>query len=382
LAENWQRAGFGIYLHWPFCQAKCPYCDFNSHVWTHVDQDEWSRAFLREIDAIAERVPDRVVSTVFFGGGTPSLMKAETVDRILAKIRSVWPIANTLEVTLEANPTSVEAQRFAEYKDAGVNRVSIGVQALNDDDLKRLGRLHSVDEALKAIEIARDHFERMSFDLIYARQDQNLENWHFELEQCLNLRPDHVSLYQLTIEEGTAFGALHSAGKLRGLPDEDFGADMFELTQDVMSKAGLGAYEISNHANTKNQALHNLIYWRGGDWVGIGPGAHGRFTVNNQRFASETDLDPRKWLSKTLSGEATRISPITTEDAAIEYLMMSLRLREGTDMRHLQSLDPALSKKIDIKLQTEGLPLAVSDGSLQVLPGKQILLNSILLQLV
>ena len=242
------EGGFGLYIHWPFCQAKCPYCDFNSHVAREVDQFRWNRAYLAEIRRVAEETGPRVLNTVFFGGGTPSLMEPELVDSILTEVRAAWPLANDLEVTLEANPGSVEAGRFHGYREAGVNRVSLGLQALNDRDLQRLGRLHSVAEGLKAVEIAREVFERVSFDLIYARQDQSLEDWEAELDLALGFAADHLSLYQLTIEPGTAFGARHAAGGLRGLPDEDLAADQFELTQEKTAAAGLPAYEISNHA--------------------------------------------------------------------------------------------------------------------------------------
>ncbi|MFT6075538.1 MAG: oxygen-independent coproporphyrinogen-3 oxidase, partial [Yoonia sp.] len=228
--EDWEHGGFGLYIHWPFCQAKCPYCDFNSHVVAQIDQKAWQAAYLSEIERFGAETKGRVLRSVFFGGGTPSLMDPDVVDAILTKVRATWPMANDIEITLEANPTSVEAGRFASYRDAGVNRVSMGIQALNDRDLKALGRLHTAAEAMQAFEIARKVFDRVSFDLIYARQDQSLTDWKAELNQALGLAVDHLSLYQLTIEDGTAFGDRYAAGRLRGLPDDDRAADMYALT--------------------------------------------------------------------------------------------------------------------------------------------------------
>ncbi|OAN80092.1 coproporphyrinogen III oxidase [Jannaschia sp. EhC01] len=337
---DWQAGGFGLYIHWPFCEAKCPYCDFNSHVSAQIDQGAWLRAYLTEIDRIAAELPGRTLGSVFFGGGTPSLMEPSSVAAILDAIRRLWPVSNDLEVTLEANPSSVEAGRFAGYRDAGVNRVSMGVQALNDADLKRLGRLHSVREAYAAIDVAKAAFERVSFDLIYARQDQGLADWRAELTQALGLAADHLSLYQLTIEPGTAFGARHARGGLKGLPGEDLSADMYDLTQDLCGAAGLPAYEISNHASDFGQSRHNLVYWRSGDYAGVGPGAHGRVSLSSRRFATETFLQPQTWLdavSNTGSGESQR-TEITPSEQAEEYLMMSLRLAEGSDLKRLSLL--------------------------------------------
>ncbi len=332
--------GFGLYIHWPFCEAKCPYCDFNSHVAASIDQDAWLYAYLQELDRAAAEMPGRTLNSVFFGGGTPSLMAPETVKAILESVRSHWSVANDLEVTLEANPSSVETAKFQGFREAGVNRVSIGVQALNDNDLRRLGRLHSAFEAFRAIEVAQSCFERVSFDLIYARQDQTLADWSAELTEALSLGVDHLSLYQLTIEPGTPFAARHAKGGLRGLPDDDLGADMYALTQDLCAAAGLPAYEISNHASDMAASRHNLIYWRGGDYVGIGPGAHGRLTFGGRRHATETHLQPNTWLKaveETGSGESIR-SELSDRERAEEYLMMSLRLSEGTDLARFEAL--------------------------------------------
>ena len=338
LTEDWKNAGFGLYIHWPFCQAKCPYCDFNSHVAAKIDQKAWAKAYLSEIDRVGAETDGRILRSVFFGGGTPSMMDPEIVDAILSKVRATWGMANDIEITLEANPTSVEAGRFAGYREAGVNRISMGVQALNDADLKALGRLHSHTEALAAFDVARNIFDRVSFDLIYARQNQTLEAWREELSRALALAVDHLSLYQLTIENGTAFGDRYSAGKLRGLPDDDLAADMYELTQTLCEDAGFPAYEVSNHAKSGSESLHNRIYWRYGDYAGIGPGAHGRLTVSGQRYATETPLAPGAWralIDRTGSGEGSR-SVLTQSDAATEFLLMGLRLSEGVDLNRLE----------------------------------------------
>jgi putative oxygen-independent coproporphyrinogen III oxidase len=334
LAETWQRAGFGLYLHWPFCMAKCPYCDFNSHVAAEIDEIRWNRAYVGEIARLGRETEGRVLSTVFFGGGTPSLMSPDLVGAILEAVRATWVVANDLEVTLEANPTSVEAGRFRGYRDAGVNRVSVGIQALNDRDLKALGRMHSVAEARVAFGVARDVFDRVSFDLIYARQGQTMEDWRAELAEALAMAADHLSLYQLTIEDGTAFGDRFRRGRLRGLPDDDLAADMYLLTQEMTHAAGLPAYEVSNHARPGAESRHNLIYWRSGDWAGIGPGAHGRLTLDGARVATETPLSPLGWLRQvetTGSGESGR-EVVAAEDAHAEALMMGLRLTEGLPM--------------------------------------------------
>ncbi len=335
MTDDWQNGGFGIYIHWPFCAAKCPYCDFNSHVVRSIDHAAWRDAYLDEIRKAAEQTSGRVVHTVFFGGGTPSLMEPWVVGDIIDAIRKHWPTANDMEITLEANPGSVEAQRFADFRSGGVNRISMGIQALNDADLRRLGRIHSADEARAAFDIARKTFDRVSFDLIYGRQKQTLAEWETELKQALNMAIDHLSLYQLTIEQGTAFGDRYNAGKLVGLPDEDRAADMFTLTRDICADFGMPAYEVSNHARDGAQSRHNLIYWRYGDYVGIGPGAHGRLTIDGQRFATEAPSNPKRWL------EDLRQLPnvaLTGEDQANEFLLMGLRLTEGVDLSRFEAL--------------------------------------------
>ncbi|WP_073144667.1 radical SAM family heme chaperone HemW [Litoreibacter ascidiaceicola] len=382
--ENWQRAGFGIYVHWPFCQAKCPYCDFNSHVSANVDQSAWVRAYLSELDRLAELTPNRVVSSIFFGGGTPSLMLPETVSAIIDRIQKNWRFTNDVEITLEANPTSVEANRFKGFRHAGVNRISMGIQALNDADLKLLGRLHTVTEAEHAFDIARTTFDRVSFDLIYARQNQSLADWEAELTLGLTMAADHLSLYQLTIEDGTAFGDRFARGGLLGLPHEDLSADLYELTQTITEAHGFAAYEVSNHAKPGQESRHNLIYWRGGDYVGVGPGAHGRFDVDGKRKATETHLGPAKWLesvSATGTGE-TNNSHLSKEEQALEYLLMSLRLAEGCDLDWLRSLDRNAISTHKIKELSDTGHLEVNQSKLTVPARSRILLNTILAQLV
>jgi len=356
--EDWRHAGFGLYLHWPFCQSKCPYCDFNSHVAASVDQSRWLTAFEAEIDRIGTLTDGRVLNTVFFGGGTPSLMDPALVQGILDRIRATWTLANDIEITLEANPGSVEAGRFAGYAKAGVNRVSLGIQSLDADDLRRLGRMHSVDEALSAIATAQATFDRVSIDLIYARQNQSLASWRDELARALDLGTSHLSLYQLTVEDGTVFGQMHAKNLLRGLPTEDLAADMFELTQEVTAAAGLPAYEVSNHARPGDESRHNLIYWRMGDYAGVGPGAHGRLTLSDRRFATVAERMPADWLDKTLTtpGLAETVEALPAEDRANEYLMFALRLKEGASLARYAALaghplpDSAVAEVVELGL--------------------------------
>ncbi len=356
--EDWQHAGFGLYLHWPFCQSKCPYCDFNSHVAAQVDQTRWLEAFEREIDRLGALTQGRLLNSVFFGGGTPSLMRASTVQGILDRVRANWTLANDIEITLEANPGSVEVARFEGYAHAGVNRVSLGVQALDADDLRRLGRMHSVEEARSAIGLAQSVFRRVSIDLIYARQNQTLAAWRDELCRALDLGTSHLSLYQLTIEDGTVFGQLHARNLLRGLPGEDLSADMFELTQEITASAGLPAYEVSNHARPGDESRHNLIYWRMGDYAGAGPGAHGRLTIDSTRFATEAEQTPSSWLERTLAspGAAERREALGPDDRATEYLLFALRLTEGASLSRYAALagkplsQTALEEIIDLGL--------------------------------
>jgi len=325
-------APLGVYVHWPFCKSKCPYCDFNSHVREGVDQARWRTALLTELEHAAREVPDRRVETMFFGGGTPSLMEPETVAELIARTRALWDCAPEVEITLEANPTSVEAGRFALLAQAGVNRVSLGVQAMSGTDLRFLGREHSTDEALAALETARQNFARYSFDLIYARPGQTLEAWAGELGRALSLVGEHLSLYQLTIERGTRFFAEHARGAFT-LPPEELAAEMFELTQARLAAAGLPAYEISNHARPGAACRHNLIYWRYQDYVGIGPGAHGRFSDGNGKRATRRHSGPESWLAAVeREGHGTAEHALVTgHDLVEEALMMGLRLSDGID---------------------------------------------------
>lgn len=336
--EDWRAGGFGVYVHWPFCAAKCPYCDFNSHVRGAVDHARWRAALVAEVRRAAAQVPGRTVGSVFFGGGTPSLMPPETVAAVIDAVAGAWPLAPDAEITLEANPTSAEAGRFAGYRAAGVNRLSLGVQALDDADLRALGRLHAADEAVAAVELARRIFPRISFDLIYARQYQSLAAWQDELQRAVALAADHLSLYQLTIEPGTRFGELAARGRLRGVPGEGPAAEMYRATQEVCDAAGMPAYEISNHALPGAEGRHNLVYWRYGDYAGIGPGAHGRLSVCGLRLATVAPLRPEAWLAAAEAGGATETEPVDPEDQAAEMLIMGLRLAAGIDLARFAAL--------------------------------------------
>lgn len=383
MTEDWQEGGFGLYIHWPFCEAKCPYCDFNSHVSRQIDQKAWCAAYLSELSRTAKETSGRTLNSVFFGGGTPSLMAPETVAEIISAIRQHWPTANDLEITLEANPGSVEAGRFRAYRDGGVNRISMGIQALNDPDLKRLGRIHTVSEALSAFDIARSTFDRVSFDLIYARQDQTLDAWQTELKKALTLAIDHISLYQLTIEQGTAFGDRYNRGLLRGLPNDDLSADMYAATQDICGAMGMPAYEVSNHARDGAESRHNKVYWRYGDYAGIGPGAHGRLTRNGQRWATVAHSNPKRWLEAVDGGEAeaprTILSP---SEQGIEFLLMGLRLKEGIDpARFARITGQSLDQEQLNYLRTIGM-LKPDEGRIIVSEQGFMVLNSVIEALI
>jgi len=363
------KAAFGVYVHWPFCLSKCPYCDFNSHVrHAAIDEARHVRAFAAELAATAARVPGRTVSTIFFGGGTPSLMQPATVGAILDAIAKHWSIAGDVEVTLEANPTSVEATRFRGYRAAGVNRVSLGVQALDDADLKALGRLHTAQEALAAVAIARATFERYSFDLIYARPGQTPQAWATELMRAIAEAAEHLSLYQLTVEADTPFAALHAAGKL-AIPDEDLARALYDMTQEICGAAGLPAYEISNHARPGAECRHNLVYWRGHEYAGVGPGAHGRLDIAGERRATATERRPEAWLMRV---EALGHGLVTDEvlmqtEVADEFLLMGLRLAEGIDPeRYALLAGRALDERRIAILREEGAVELTPDGRLRV----------------
>ena len=383
MTEPWQQGGFGLYLHWPFCEAKCPYCDFNSHVQRDIDEDRWRRAFLSEIHRAGALTRGRRLNSVFFGGGTPSLMSPALVGALLDSVAAEWPLAEDVEITLEANPRSVEAERFRGFAAAGVNRVSMGLQALDDDSLRRLGRLHSVAESLAAYDVARATFERVSFDLIYARQNQTAGEWEAELRRALDLAADHLSLYQLTIEPGTAFHERRNRGALPGLPDEDLSGDLYEITQALCEAAGLPAYEVSNHARPGAESRHNLVYWRGGDYLGLGPGAHGRLTFDGARRATAAWRNPGAWLDHAEGGNGDRVvEPVPASEQALEYLMMCLRLREGLDMDRLTAIHPdypdraALASLRDLDLVWQ------DNGRLGVTPAGRLLLNRVVAELL
>jgi len=364
-----QDHAFGVYLHWPFCLSKCPYCDFNSHVrHAGIDETRFVRGFAAEIAATAKRVPGRTVSTIFFGGGTPSLMQPETVAAILDEVARNWTIAPDVEVTLEANPTSVEATRFQGYRAAGVNRVSLGVQALDDAALKELGRLHTSDEALAAVAIARKIFQRYSFDLIYARPRQTPLEWAAELERAIDQAAEHLSLYQLTIEPDTPFATLAATGKLK-VADDDRARDLYGVAQEVCAARGLPAYEISNHAPAGAECRHNLVYWRGHEYAGIGPGAHGRLNIDGRRFATATEKRPEAWLMRVeaIGHGLVTDDMLTGEERADEFLLMGLRLAEGIDPRRYEALaGRSLDPKRIATLQAEGAVETTPYGRLRV----------------
>lgn len=331
---------FGVYVHWPFCASKCPYCDFNSHVHRGpFDEDGYVAAYEREIATAAALVPGRVVQSIFFGGGTPSLMSPSATGRIIDAIARHWTVEPGAEITLEANPTSVEVDRFRGFRTAGINRVSLGVQSLREGPLAELGRRHSVDEAIAAVRIAQSVFERSSFDLIYARPRQTLEDWEDELKEALWMARGHISLYQLTIEQGTRYFDLHRAGKLI-MPDEDLAADFYELTQELTAAAGLPAYEISNHARPGQESTHNMLYWRYGEYAGIGPGAHGRLMINNQRHATAAEKLPFEWQKQVQAkGHGMVVDDVLTwEEQGDEFLVMGLRLKEGISPARFSAL--------------------------------------------
>ncbi|WP_208435537.1 radical SAM family heme chaperone HemW [Bartonella phoceensis] len=393
---------FGIYIHWPFCAAKCPYCDFNSHVRVHgVDQPRFVTAFEREMETQYHKIGPRHITSIFIGGGTPSLMTPQTVDALLQALTKKWTIDDKAEITLEANPSSVEAERFRGYRAAGVNRLSLGVQALNDKALRQLGRLHDVKQALYAITLAREIFPRLSFDLIYARPEQTIEQWKGELFQAIDLAADHLSLYQLTIEEGTAFKRLHAAGRLI-LPAAELAADLYHLTQEITATRGLPAYEISNHAIPGSESEHNLLYWRYHEYAGFGPGAHGRFIehVSNhsstsskalsfpvehrKRYVTINEKYPEHWLElvETTGHGCIETELLTLKQQANEMLLMGLRLCEGLDLARYETLNAkSLPMEKLIDLQQQGLVEMLGNQRLKATSKGRILLDYIINQL-
>ena len=384
MARDDGEPGFGVYLHWPFCAAKCPYCDFNSHVRHQpVDQPRFMAAFAREIDHMRSLSGPRAVTSIFIGGGTPSLMEPETLGGILDSVAKAWHVPDGIEITLEANPSSVEATRFRGYRAAGVNRVSMGVQALDDRQLRFLGRLHNVEQALGAIGLAREIFPRMSFDLIYARPGQTIDDWVAELNRAIDLAADHLSLYQLTIEEGTPFYALHKAGKLT-VPDEDHAAELYEITQAVTAERGLPAYEVSNHARPGAESRHNLTYWRYGDYAGIGPGAHGRLSTADAKIATAAERHPETWLGMVeQSGHGiSEQNALTGEEQADELLLMGLRVMEGVDLSRWSSLSGrTVDAEREAFLLDLGLIERIGNHRLRATPAGMLVLNRLVAEL-
>ena len=383
LAHPTRDAGFGIYVHWPFCLAKCPYCDFNSHVrQAPPDQPRYVAAFAAELAHMAELAPGRKVTSIFFGGGTPSLMEPGTVAAILDAVARHWTVDAAAEVTLEANPTSVEASRFRGYREAGVNRVSLGVQALIDADLRALGRLHTVEEAMRAVELAASIFSRFSFDLIYARPGQSPEAWREELGRAVASAGEHMSLYQLTFEPDTPFEALRRAGKLAPLSPEE-GRILYEITQEVCEARGLPAYEVSNHARPGAECRHNLTYWRYGEYAGVGPGAHGRLVAPRGRLALSTERRPEAWLERVSAGRhgVTERELLAPHEEGDEFLLMGLRLREGVDPRRFAALSGReLAPERIEQLVALGL-LARQDGRLRATPEGFLVLDALVADL-
>jgi putative oxygen-independent coproporphyrinogen III oxidase len=374
-------SAFGIYVHWPFCAAKCPYCDFNSHVRAKVEESAWISGIVRELEYTASLQGDArpVVSTIFFGGGTPSLMSGRAVGGVLETIQRLWPMANDVEVTLESNPASADAARFADYRAAGVNRLSLGVQALNDSDLKVLGRLHNVAEAKRALALAQRNFERVSLDLIYARPGQTVAAWREELQEALGFNTEHLSLYQLTIEPATPFATLHRTGQLV-IPDEDRAAELYETTQQLTEEAGVPAYEISNHSRAGAEARHNLLYWRYGAYAGVGPGAHGRLDLDGKRFATSTERLPERWREQVARDGHGLIekNEIADGDAAREHLLMNLRLVEGIDLAAYRARWGTAPDAARIAMLTEEGLVTYEGNHLAATPRGRLVLNSLI----
>ena len=379
--------GFGIYIHWPFCLAKCPYCDFNSHVRDAIDHGRWQRALLKDLEYFAEITPGRIVSSIFFGGGTPSLMPPDLVAAMIAAVRGAWSTAPDMEITLEANPTSVEAARFRGFCDAGVNRLSLGVQALDNAALKFLGRGHSVEEAMRALELARTHFPRISFDLIYARPDQTAPQWQDELVRALQLSPEHLSLYTLTIEQNTGFAGQVARGAWAPMPADDQAA-LFDLTQELCEQAGMPAYEISNHAKSGAASRHNLTYWRYGDYAGVGPGAHSRIGRDGQKLAFAAERKPEVWLEQVQVQGHGAGSAILIDDVAgaQEALLMGLRLAEGI---YFENFRKTVGFAMDEVLPPSRLDRMIAGGFLQREPSRllatakgRLVLDSVLAELL
>jgi putative oxygen-independent coproporphyrinogen III oxidase len=374
---------FGIYVHWPFCKAKCPYCDFNSHV-RHGDVDAmgFAKALVQELAWMKGHTSDRTVTSIFFGGGTPSLMPPQAVAHVLDGIAAMWSVSPAAEITLEANPTSVEAEHFRGYRAAGVNRVSVGVQALDEKDLAALGRQHTPDEALAAFRLAAQIFPRVSFDLIYARPRQTREAWTEELTRALSEQQGHMSLYQLTIEPETRYFDLHASGALK-IPDDDLAADLYDITQELTEKAGLPAYEISNHAVGGHESQHNLLYWRYGEYAGVGPGAHSRLTIGGKKYAIVSEKSPEIWRQTVLNIGHAHVNheEISRGEQAREYLLMGLRIAEGISIKRHADLAGATLATEKIEAMVALGYLSHRDGQLSATRSGRRILNAVIREL-
>ncbi len=377
--ESQPMASLAVYVHWPFCKAKCPYCDFNSHVRVSIEQERWKTALLQELDHMAAQIPERRVTSIFFGGGTPSLMSPATAQAVIERLEGRWPVAEDIEITLEANPTSVEAGTFPDFRKAGINRVSLGVQSLRDDELAFLGREHSATEALKAVTRARQVFDRYSFDLIYARPHQTLAAWEEELTEALGYSDGHLSLYQLTIEENTAFHHAYAKGGFT-LPDDTEAAALYRLTENMLADRGLQAYEVSNYAKSGQESRHNLAYWQGDDYVGIGPGAHGRMSIDGKRIVTQTFKSPERWLENVEKhGHALEVwQEISPRQEIEERVMMGLRLIKGIEYRRFhaqtgQMLKDCLDQERLERYLRQGLLADDGERLRATLPGRLVL---------
>jgi putative oxygen-independent coproporphyrinogen III oxidase len=369
----------GIYIHWPFCVSKCPYCDFNSHIRRSVEECSWCDAILNELSFYRDYTKNHYIKSIFFGGGTPSLMAPSTVEKIIIFIKENWLCDEVIEITLEANPNSVEVEKFLSLKQAGVNRISMGIQSLNSADLKFLGRSHSVDEAINAIETARKTFSNFSFDLIYALPTQTLGQWEEELKQALRFQTKHLSLYQLTIEQGTPFYKQYNRGDWQ-IPSHEKAADFYNLTQTIMEKNDLPAYEVSNHAVHNYECQHNLIYWRYKDFLGVGPGAHGRIKYNNQIIATQNYKAPKKWLENVLISDkkgCEQWSVLTEPERFEEKLLMNLRLSEPCI---ISSNEQRYINKNQLSILHQGKFLLFNEGnfSIQILSSGRLVLNKVI----
>ncbi|MFT6332084.1 MAG: oxygen-independent coproporphyrinogen-3 oxidase [Lentimonas sp.] len=378
-----------IYIHYPFCKSKCPYCDFNSHVGNKLNEEDFLRGYLNELEYFAPKLKNRQITSVFFGGGTPSLMPAYFAEKIINKIAQIWPIANNAEIALEANPTSFEAGKFKDFKAAGINRLSIGIQALNDTDLKFLGREHSASEAIKTIQTAGEIFNNYSFDLIYGRPNQNLEDWKKELKQAIDLSASHLSLYQLTIEKGTPFYRQHLNREFT-LPDENLAADLYEATGKICGENDLNLYEISNYAKKGFESKHNLAYWQSTDYLGIGAGAHSRiyFDDETQRSAMMMLHQPESWLNKALKDGAAiqKLEKIGQNEVLEEVILMGLRLKEGIKNEVFQKhFGKNISEVFDsVKLEhlIQNQLIEINQNHIKIPEKSLILANSIISKIV